>query len=253
MSGETYPKMLYKSGDQAAVFEEKIPVDTLVVETEEDHAAALAEGWHDTPGETTKLAYQEGGDPPTPEGGYPPDHDWNKGRAGQAGAAVRLTGVEDPPPEVLEAQKREKITFPLGSPPRHLDPSVPGPAAETEGADALRKKPGERSAEAEKEFIAAAEKADKERGGVRAGPPRKTEEEKRQDDERANFGRSPADAAARAKSGSGSGSGGGGNDRDEDARKKKADEDEREKKRKADEDADKALRAKGAPPGSRKG
>jgi hypothetical protein len=201
MSGEIYPKMLYKSGDQAEVFEQKIPVDTLVVESEEDHAAALSEGWHDTPGQTTKLAYQEGGDPPTPEGGYPPDHDWDKGRAGQAGRADRLVGVEDPPPEVLAAQEASKnaVTFPLGNPPRHEDPSVPGPAAETEGAAALKKNPGERTAEAEKEFVEQAERADEERATPRRGRPRKTEEEKRQDDERADFGRSPADAAARSK------------------------------------------------------
>lgn len=199
MSGETYPKMLYKHGDQAVVFEEKIPVDTLVVETEEDHVAALNDGWHDTPGGIGKLAYQEGGDPPTPEGGYPPDHDWNKGLAGQAGRADRLIGVEDPPAAVVEAmekQRRGGVTLPLGNPPRHLDPSVPGPAAETEGADALKKNPGERTAKAEEEFAEQAEKAEAKRG---PGRPRKTEEEKRQDDERADYGRSPADAAARSK------------------------------------------------------
>jgi hypothetical protein len=199
---DIYPKMLYKHGDQAVVFEEKIPVDTLVVESEEDHVAALAEGWHDTPGGISKLAYQEGGDPPTAEGGYPVDHQWDKGLMGQAGRADRLIGVEDPPAAVVEAmekQRRGGISL-EANPPRHLDPSVPGPAAETEGADALKKNPGERTAEAEKEFIEQAEKADEERGGPRrVGRPRKTEEEKKQDDERADFGRSPADAAARSK------------------------------------------------------
>jgi len=199
MSGETYPKMLYKHGDQAVVFEEKIPVDTLVVESDEEYTEALAEGWYDTPGEISKLAYQEGGDPPTPEGGYPPDHQWDKGTMAQAGRADRLIPA-DIPPEVQEAMaKKEKVVLPLGNPPRHLDPSVPGPAAETEGADALKKKPGERTAEAMKEFIEQAEKADEELGGPKRGRPRKTEEEKKQDDERADFGRSPADAAARAK------------------------------------------------------
>src|SRR5436190_18003740 len=119
---DTYPKMLYKQGDQTEVFEEKLPVDTMIVETEEDHANALAEGWYDTPGETAKLAYQEGGDPPTAEGGYPPDHDWDKGRSGQAGRADRLE-VPAAPPEVLDAlARKEKVSFPLGNPPRHLDP-----------------------------------------------------------------------------------------------------------------------------------
>jgi hypothetical protein len=197
---DTYPKMLYRHGNQAVVFEEKIPVDTLVVEPEEDHVTALAEGWHDTPGGIGKLAYQEGGDPPTPEGGYPVDHQWDKGLMGQAGRADRL-GVTEAPPEVLEAlERRDKVSL-EGNPPRHLDPSVPGPAAETEGADALKKNPGERTAEAMEEFIDQAEKADEKLGGPRRGPgrPRKTEEEKKQDDERADFGRSPADAAARAK------------------------------------------------------
>jgi hypothetical protein len=201
MSGETYPKMLYKQGDQTEVFEEKLPVDTVIVNDEAEHAAKLEEGWHDTPGETAKLAYQEGGDPPTAEGGYPVDHDWDKGRAGQAGRADRLE-VPEAPPEVLDAlARKEKVAFPLGNPPRHLDPSVPGPAAETEGADALKKNPGERTAEAMEEFIDQAEKADEKLAGPRRGPgrPRKTEEEKKQDDERADFGRSPADAAARSK------------------------------------------------------
>jgi len=195
MSGETYPKMLYRHGDQAVVFEEKIPVDTLVVENDEDYTAALADGWYDTPGEISKLAYQEGGDPPTAEGGYPTDHQWDKGLMGQAGRADRLIPA-DIPPEVQEAMAaKEKVVLPLGNPPRHLDPSVPGPAAETEGADALKKNPGERTAKAEEEFAEQAEKAEAKRG---PGRPRKTEEEKRQDDERADFGRSPADAAARS-------------------------------------------------------
>jgi hypothetical protein len=196
MSGETYPKMLYKHGDQAVVFDEKIPVDTLVVEDDAAYVEALNDGWYDTPGQISKLAYQEGGDPPTAEGGYPPDHDWNKGYAGQAGRADRLVGA-DAPPEVLAAMAEpEKVTLPLGNPPRHLDPSVPGPAAETEGAAALKKNPGERTAKAEEEFAEEAEKAEKKRG---PGRPRKTEEDRRQDDERANFGRDPADTAARKK------------------------------------------------------
>ena len=93
-------------------------------------------------------------------------------------------------------EKQEKVTFPLGNPPRHLDPSVPGPAAETEGADALKKNPGERTAEAEKEFAAEAEKAEQKRG---PGRPRKTEEDRARDDAQADYGRSPADAAARSK------------------------------------------------------
>lgn len=192
---DTYPKMLYKQGDQTEVFEEKLPVDTMIVASEEEHATALGDGWCDTPGETAKLQYQEGGDPPTAEGGYPPDHDWNKGRSAQAGRADRLELPEVPPEVLAAAAKQEKVAFPLGNPPRHLDPSVPGPAAETEGADALKKNPGERTAKAEEEFAAEAEKAEK-RG---PGRPRKTEEEKRQDDERADFGRNPADAAARKK------------------------------------------------------
>lgn len=192
---DAYPKMLYKQGDQTVVFEEKLPVDTVIVNDEAEHAAKLGEGWHDTPGETTKLAYQEGGDPPTPEGGYPPDHDWNKGRAAQVGRADRLEVPEAPPEVLAAAAQQEKVTFPLGNPPRHEDPSVPAPAAETEGADALKKNPGARTAEAEEEFAREAEKAEK-RG---PGRPRKTEEEKRQDDERADYGRSPADAAARKK------------------------------------------------------
>jgi len=190
----SYPKMLYKQGDQAEVFDEKLKVDTLIVNDEAEFAEAIGDGWHETPGATVKLAYQEGGDPPTAEGGYPVDHDWAKGRAGQAGRADRL----ELPPEAAEmtAAAEEAVTLPLGNPPRHEDPSVPGPAAETEGAPALKKNPGERTAKAEEEFAALAEKAEAKRG---PGRPRKTEEEKAQDDERADFGRSPADAAARKK------------------------------------------------------
>ena len=169
MSGN-YPKMLYKQGDQAVVFDEKLNVDTLVVNDDEEFAEAIGDGWHEHP-TSTKLAYQEGGDPPTAEGGYPVDHDWSKGLAGQAGRADRLPETA---PEVAEvnAAAEEKVTLPLGNPPRHEDPSVPGPAAETEGAPALKKNPGERTAKAEEEFAALAEKAEAKRG---PGRPRKTE------------------------------------------------------------------------------
>jgi hypothetical protein len=37
--------MLYKQGDQAVVFDEKLNVDTLVVNDDEEFAEAMADGW----------------------------------------------------------------------------------------------------------------------------------------------------------------------------------------------------------------
>lgn len=196
MSGEKFPMMLYKQGDQAEIFEAKIKVDTRVVEDEAEFAEAIGEGWREDP-LTLKLAYQEGGDPPTPEGGYPADHDWNKGRAGQQGRADRFEGLEEL--EKVKGEQTERVSLPLGNPPRHEDPSVPGPAAETEGADALKKNPGEHTAKAMEEFAEQAEEAEEKLVPKRRGRPPKTEEEKAAYDEKADFGRNPADAAARSK------------------------------------------------------
>ena len=47
----SYPKMLYKQGDQAEVFDEKLKVDTLIVNDEAEFAEAIGDGWHETPGD----------------------------------------------------------------------------------------------------------------------------------------------------------------------------------------------------------
>lgn len=167
MSGN-FPKMLFKRGDEMTIFE-KLKVDTLIVNDEEELAEALGDGFTDDAIALNKLQYQEGGDPPTAEGGYPADHQWDKGLMAQAGRADRFEGLEKA--AEVKAEADAKVSLPLGNPPRHLDPSVPGPAAETEGADALKKKPGEHTKKAEEEFAAQAE-AEAEKAEAKRGPGR---------------------------------------------------------------------------------
>ena len=163
MDGD-FPKMLFKRGDETVIFD-KLNVDTKIVNNQGELATALAQGWHDDAMALNKLQYQEGGDPPTPEGGYPCDHDFAKGLEGQKGRADRFPGLEK---EAEAAKKRAKkdeegeveavaYVYPPGNPPRSEDPSVPPPPAETEGADELKENPGEATEKAEKEFAKQAE------------------------------------------------------------------------------------------------
>lgn len=196
MSGEKYPMMVYKRGDEVKI-SEKLKVDTKIVKDEGELAEAIGEGYHDNLESLSRVHYQEGGDPPTAAGGYPVDHDFNKGLAGEQGRADRFEGLEER--EEVDAEREKAVGFPLGNPPRHEDPSVPPPASETEGADALKKNPGQRTAEAMEEFAEQAEEAEEKLVPKRRGRPPKTEEEKAAYDEKADFGRNPADAAARSK------------------------------------------------------
>ena len=159
-----FPKMLYKRGDEHVIFED-LKVDTKIVKSDVELAEALAEGWHDDPAALNKLHYQEGGDPPTAEGGYPADHQWDKGLEGQRGRADRYPQL--PEAKAKEARDAKGYLYPPGNPPREEDPSVPPTPAETKGADALKKHPGAATEKAEKEFAKQAEEEEGQNFGDR--------------------------------------------------------------------------------------
>lgn len=173
---DQFPKMLYRPGEEYLVFD-KHRVDTKIVKDAEDFGKAIAEGWSDDPSATPLHPYQEGGDPPDAEGGYPVDHQWDKGYQGERGKATRFENLE----EYLAIQESIEENGPVspytlseGNPPRWADPTVPGPAAKTEGADELKKHPGEHTRKAEEEFARQADEEAEKQEKRGPGRPRKT-------------------------------------------------------------------------------